>query len=43
MLAAMGLPTDGNIRITIHTETTEEQVDRLITALVDVVQLQQQR
>ena len=43
VLAAMGLPTDGNIRITIHTETTEEQVDRLITALVDVVQLQQQR
>ena len=43
VLAAMGLPTDGNIRITLHAETTTEEVDLLITALVDEVQSQQQR
>jgi cysteine desulfurase len=43
VLAAMGLPTDGNIRITLHEETTQTQVDELITALVDAVQSQLQR
>jgi cysteine desulfurase len=43
VLAAMDLPTDGNIRITLHAETSSEEVDLLITALVDEVQSQQQR
>lgn len=43
VLAAMGLPTDGNIRITLHAETTVEEVDLLINALVDEVRSQQQR
>jgi cysteine desulfurase len=43
VLAAMGLPTDGNVRVSIHSDTTEAAVDRLISALKDVVQLQQQR
>jgi cysteine desulfurase len=43
VLAAMGLPTDGNIRITLHAETTAEEVDLLINALVDEVRSQQQR
>jgi cysteine desulfurase len=43
VLAAMGLATDGNIRITLHAQTTAEEVDLLITALVDEVQSQQQR
>ena len=43
VLAAMGLATDGNIRITLHVETTAEEIDLLITALVDEVQSQQQR
>ena len=43
VLAAMGLATDGNIRITFHVETTSEEIDLLITALVDEVQSQQQR
>ena len=43
VLAAMGLPTDGNIRITLHSETTAEEVDLLINALVDEVRSQQQR
>lgn len=43
VLAAMGLPTDGNIRITLHEETTQTQVDELITALVDAVRSQLQR
>lgn len=43
VLAAMGLATDGNIRITLHVETTSEEIDLLITALVDEVQSQQQR
>ena len=43
VLAAMGLPTDGNIRITLHAETTAEEVELLINALVDEVQSQQQR
>ncbi len=43
VLAAMGLPTDGNIRITLHTETSADEVDLLINALVDEVQSQQQR
>jgi cysteine desulfurase len=43
VLAAMGLPTDGNIRITLHAETTADEVELLINALVDEVQSQQQR
>ena len=43
VLAAMGLPTDGNIRITLHAETTEEEVELLISALVDEVRSQRQR
>ena len=43
VLAAMGLPTDGNIRITLHAETTADEVDLLINALVDEVRSQQQR
>ena len=43
VLAAMGLPTDGNIRITLHAETTEEEVELLINALVDEVRSQRQR
>jgi cysteine desulfurase len=43
VLAAMGLATDGNIRVTLHAQTTAEEVDLLITALVDEVQSQQQR
>ena len=43
VLAAMGLPTDGNIRITIHPESKEEEIDALISALLDAVQSQQQR
>lgn len=43
VLAAMGLPTDGNIRATIHAETTQEEVQLLINALVDEVRSQQQR
>ena len=43
VLAAMGLATDGNIRITLHAETSSEEVELLITALVDEVQSLQQR
>lgn len=43
VLAAMGLPTDGNLRITLHEQTTESEIKSLITALVDVVQSLQQR
>ena len=43
VLAAMGLPTDGNIRITLHAQTTADEVDLLINALVDEVRSQQQR
>jgi cysteine desulfurase len=39
----MGLPTDGNIRITLHAETTADEVDLLVNALVDEVRSQQQR
>ena len=43
VLAAMGLPTDGNIRIAIHPKTSESQIDGLITALLDAVQSLQQK
>jgi cysteine desulfurase len=43
VLAAMGLPTDGNVRITLHAETTAEEVELLINALVDEVRSQRQR
>jgi len=43
VLAAMGLPTDGNIRITIHPDSKDKDVNALINALLDAVQSQQQR
>jgi cysteine desulfurase len=43
VLAAMGHPTDGNIRIAIHPESNDGEVSALITALLDVVGSQQQR
>jgi cysteine desulfurase len=43
VLSAMGLPTDGNIRIVIHTKTTVEEVNGLVNALVSAVRSQQQR
>ena len=43
VLAAMGLPTDGNIRITIHPDSKDDDVNALISALLDAVQSQQQR
>ena len=43
VLAAMGLPTDGNIRITIQPDSKDEDVNALINALLDAVQSQQQR
>jgi cysteine desulfurase len=43
VLAAMGLPTDGNIRIAIHPKTNESEVDKLISALVGAVQSLQQK
>jgi cysteine desulfurase len=43
VLAAMGHPTDGNIRITLHADISEREVDALITALLDAVESQQQR
>lgn len=43
VLAAMGHPTDGNIRIAIHAESDEREVSALITALLDAVGSQRQR
>jgi cysteine desulfurase len=43
VLSAMGLPTDGNIRIAVHTETTLEEITGLVNALVGAVRSQQQR
>ena len=43
VLAAMGHPTDGNIRIAIHAESDEREVSALITALLDAVESQRQR
>jgi cysteine desulfurase len=43
VLAAMGHPTDGNIRIAIHAESDEHEVSALITALLDAVGSQRQR
>lgn len=43
VLAAMGHPTDGNIRIAIHAESNEREVSALITALLDAVGSQRQR
>ncbi len=38
VLSAMGLLTHGNIRITIHPETTDEEVRNLEKAIIDSVQ-----
>ena len=43
VLAAMGLPTDGNIRIAIHSESSEAEISSLINALLNAVQSQRQR
>ena len=43
VLSAMGLPTDGNVRIAIHSETTSSEIAGLIKALVSAVQSQRQR
>jgi len=40
VLAAMGFPTDGNVRITLHSDVTESEVGSLITELLDVVRSQ---
>ncbi len=37
VLAAMGLPTTGNIRITLHHQTTEEDLDLLMHNLKELV------
>jgi cysteine desulfurase len=37
VLAAMGLPTDGNIRITIHNDCNESEISALTTALLSAV------
>jgi cysteine desulfurase len=42
VLAAMGHPTDGNIRIAIHSDSTESDISALITALLDAVGSQRQ-
>ena len=42
VLAAMGHPTDGNIRIAIHSDITESDISALITALLDAVGSQRQ-
>lgn len=43
VLAQMGLATDGNIRISLHSEVSASEVDLLITALVDEVRSARQR
>ena len=37
VLAAMGLLTHGNVRLTLHPQTTEEQIDQLLIALKEIV------
>ena len=37
VLAAMGALTHGNVRVSLHRETTEEQVERFLAALPEVV------
>ena len=43
VLSAMGLPTDGNIRIAIHAETNVTELLGLVSALVNAVRSQRQR
>lgn len=43
VLAAMGLPTDGNIRIAIHSDVTSSEISGLVSALAGAVQSQRQR
>ena len=43
VLSAMGLPTDGNIRITIHADSSEAEIKGLISSLVSAVESQRQR
>jgi len=37
VLAAMGLPTTGNIRLTLHPQTTEDEIDYLLNNLKELV------
>ncbi len=37
VLAAMGLLTHGNVRMTIHLDVTEESVDRFLDVLKELV------
>jgi len=37
VLAAMGLPTTGNIRLTLHPQTQEDQIDYLLNNLKELV------
>jgi cysteine desulfurase len=37
VLAAMGVLSHGNVRVSLHRETTEEQVDRFLAALPPIV------
>jgi cysteine desulfurase len=43
VLAAMGIPTDGNIRITIHPDCDKSEIATLTTELLSAVQSQRQR
>ena len=36
VLAAMGLPTEGSLRLTIRADHTETDIDALVKALVEV-------
>ena len=37
VLAAMGVLTHGNVRVSVHRETTDEDVDRFLTVLPQAV------
>ena len=43
VLSAMGLPTDGNIRIALHADSSESEIKGLISALLSAVGSQRQR
>ena len=37
VLAAMGYATEGHLRLTLHTETSEKEIDYLVESMTDVV------
>jgi cysteine desulfurase len=37
VLAAMGYPTDGHLRITLHADTTQQEIDYLAKSISDVI------